>query len=69
VLGLVDTAEGPVAICSHGDVVGALIEALDRRGVPRDDDRVAKGSTWVLTCTRKGVVSAHYESPPRIDDK
>ena len=44
-LALVDAADAPMAICSHGDVIGSLVEALDRRGVPRDDDRVAKGST------------------------
>ena len=64
-LALVDAAEATMAICSHGDVIGSLVEALDRRGVPRDDDRVAKGSTWALTCAADGVVAAHYEPPPR----
>jgi 8-oxo-dGTP diphosphatase len=65
-LALVDTADAPIVICSHGDVVGSLIDALDDRGVPRDDDRLAKGSTWVLTRAATGVVGAHYVPPPRI---
>jgi 8-oxo-dGTP diphosphatase len=64
-LALIDAAESPIAICSHGDVIGAVIEAMDRRGVPRDDDRVAKGSTWVLTRGPDGVVGAHYVPAPR----
>jgi 8-oxo-dGTP diphosphatase len=64
-LALIDAAEAPVAICSHGDVIGDVIVALDRRGVPRDDDRLAKGSTWVLTRDGDAVVSAHYTPPPK----
>jgi phosphohistidine phosphatase SixA len=65
-LAVIDAAESPVAICSHGDVIGAVIESLDHRGVPRDDDRVAKGSTWVLTCRPDGVAAAHYIAAPRV---
>jgi 8-oxo-dGTP diphosphatase len=65
-LAIVDAADAPIVICSHGDVVGALIDALDDRGVPRDDDRLAKGSTWVLTRAAGGVTGAHYVPPPRI---
>jgi 8-oxo-dGTP diphosphatase len=67
-LALIDAAESPIAICSHGDVIGAVVEALDHRGVPRDDDRVAKGSTWVLTRGPGGVVDAHYVPAPRIEE-
>ena len=67
VLALIGDANAPIAICSHGDVIGALIEALDRRGVPRDDDRVAKGSTWVLTHRGGKIVAAHYVPAPRIE--
>jgi phosphohistidine phosphatase SixA len=67
-LALIDTAGSPIAICSHGDVIGAVVEALDHRGVPRDDDRVAKASTWVVTCGPDGVVDAHYVPAPRIEE-
>ena len=35
VLALLDAADAPIAICSHGDVIGELLEALDERDVPR----------------------------------
>ena len=66
-LALVDAADAPIAICSHGDVIGELIEALDERDVPRDDDRMAKGSTWVLTRRGRNIVDAHYVPPPKAD--
>jgi 8-oxo-dGTP diphosphatase len=66
-LALVDAADAPIAICSHGDVIGELIDALDRRDVPRDDDRLAKGSTWVLTRRGRDIVDAHYVPVPKGD--
>ena len=63
-LDLVESATAPIALCSHGDVIESLVTTLARRGVPLDDDRAAKGSTWVLTRTRQGIVAAHYV-PPR----
>lgn len=40
---------GPVAACSHGDVIWGVLECLERRGVDlgRDPD-VPKGSVWIL---------------------
>jgi broad specificity phosphatase PhoE len=38
-----------VLLCSHGDVIGALITSVRRRGIHlTDPPRWAKGSTWVL---------------------
>jgi len=68
VLALVDAADAPIAICSHGDVIGELIDALDRRKIPRDDDRMAKGSTWVLTRKGRDIVGAHYVPVPKGDE-
>jgi 8-oxo-dGTP diphosphatase len=68
VLALVDAADAPIAICVHGDVIDGLIVALDRRDVPRDDDRMAKGSTWVLTRKGCNVVDAHYVPVPKGDE-
>ena len=43
-----ESAPGTV-LCSHGDVIGDLVERLaDRRLVDRRDARWAKGSTWVV---------------------
>jgi 8-oxo-dGTP diphosphatase len=63
VLDLVASATAPIAVCSHGDVLETLVATLGRRGVPLDDDRAAKGSTWVLTRTRHDIVAAHYVPP------
>ena len=67
-LAIVEHATAPLALCSHGDVIGDLMDVLHRRGVPLDDDRVAKGSTWTLTVGAGAVVAAHYVPAPRIDD-
>jgi len=67
-LALVTRADTPIAICTHGDVVGELIDELDRRDVPRDDDRIAKGSTWVLTRRGRDIVDAHYVPAPKRAD-
>lgn len=41
--------EQPVALCSHGDVIGALIIDLEHRGVDLGPDpRWPKASVWVL---------------------
>jgi phosphohistidine phosphatase SixA len=50
------TAEAPTTVlCSHGDVVEAVLDAL---GVARND-YTRKGATWVLTAD-----GAHHLPPP-----
>jgi broad specificity phosphatase PhoE len=66
-LTIIETAPGPLVLCSHGDVIGDLLVTLDRRGVPLDDDRCAKGSTWALTVRDGSVVAAHYVPAPKAD--
>jgi 8-oxo-dGTP diphosphatase len=63
-LDLVEHATAPLVLCSHGDVIGDLMHHLDRRGVPLDDDRIEKGSTWVLQVEEGEVVKARYLPPP-----
>ena len=63
-LALVEQAEAPITLCSHGDVIGDLIQHLAARGVPLDDDRIEKGSTWVLQVEEGEVVKARYLHPP-----
>jgi broad specificity phosphatase PhoE len=63
-LALVRQATVPIALCSHGDVIGDLMFALARSGVPVDDDRIEKGSTWVLQVEDGEVVKARYLPPP-----
>jgi len=68
-------AAGPLAIdrelgqvdavlCSHGDVIPDLLDALLRRGIRlKDDLRWQKGSTWVLTRDGEGFAKGHYLPP------
>jgi 8-oxo-dGTP diphosphatase len=63
-LELVEHATGPIALCSHGDVIGDLMHHLAARGVPLDDDRIEKGSTWLLRVEEGEVVKARYLPPP-----
>jgi broad specificity phosphatase PhoE len=51
-------------LCSHGDVIGALLHHFERAGVPLHDDRMEKGSTWVLDVDAGAVVGARYLPPP-----
>jgi 8-oxo-dGTP diphosphatase len=52
-------------LCSHGDVIGALLEHLrDRPGVRMEGDAFEKGSTWALEVEAGGVVAARYVEPP-----
>lgn len=63
-LALIENAKEPLVLCSHGDVIGELMHHLEQRGVPLDDDRIEKGSTWVLQVEDGEVVKAHYLPPP-----
>jgi 8-oxo-dGTP diphosphatase len=63
-LELIEQAKRPIALCSHGDVIGDLMHHLSRRGVPLDDDRIEKGSTWLLRVEDGEVVKARYLPPP-----
>ena len=64
-LALVEHATEPIALCSHGDVIGEVLTLLDRRGVPLDAAALQKGSTWRLTVFDGAVVAGHYDPPPR----
>jgi 8-oxo-dGTP diphosphatase len=63
-LALVEQATAPILLCSHGDIIGDLMHALEKRGVPLDDDRIEKGSTWALQVEEGEVVKARYLPPP-----
>ncbi len=56
---------GPAALCSHGDVIPDLLEALVRRGTNlKDEPRWQKASTWVLTRDGDGFSKGRYVPPP-----
>ena len=62
-LSLIEHTEHPLALCSHGDIIGDVMNTLSRRGVVLDDHRVAKASAWVLTVEDGTVTGAHYIGP------
>jgi broad specificity phosphatase PhoE len=54
------------AVCSHGDVIFALLHALARDGLELPSDHeCAKGSTWVLHARKGRYASARYLPPLR----
>ena len=64
VLELLAAIGAPVVLCSHGDVLGDVLHAVNRRGVELDSDRIEKGSTWELTIDGGEITRARYEPPP-----
>ncbi|MEP6624149.1 MAG: phosphoglycerate mutase family protein [Acidimicrobiia bacterium] len=63
-MAIIEAATGATVLCSHGDVIGDVLTLIARRGIPLDDDRLAKASMWKLTVTEGTIRSAHYVSPP-----
>jgi hypothetical protein len=51
-------------LCTHGDVLLNLLTHFARRGVAVDDDRMEKGSVWVLDVVDGEVRAATYVPPP-----
>ena len=66
VLRLTDELAGTsVALCSHGDVIPDLLDALARQGTRlKDDLRWQKASTWVLTWDGDRLAKGRYLPPP-----
>ncbi len=52
------------ALCSHGDVLGNLLNHYAQSGVVLQDDRLEKASIWVLETVDGVVRSARYVAPP-----
>jgi len=58
-------APGSAVLCSHGDVIPSLLDALseaDNVDLP-EDAPFAKGSTWELRTEGRRVCGAHYLAP------
>jgi 8-oxo-dGTP diphosphatase len=56
---------GDVALCTHGDIIPPVLEALSRQGADLDgSDKTAKGSTWILEVKKGKVVRGRYLDPP-----
>jgi len=55
----------PAAICSHGDVIPDLLDALLADGLKvKDELRWQKASTWVLTWDGARFTKGRYVPPP-----
>jgi phosphohistidine phosphatase SixA len=67
VLALIDKfAHEDVVLCTHGDVVGDLLDHLASRGVPLGDTiKLEKGSTWVLGIEAGEITGGRYLPPPK----
>ena len=62
---LPDLEAAGAALCSHGDVIGAVVGVLIERGLAdRATARWAKGSTWLLGLEAGKLTSARYLPPP-----
>jgi 8-oxo-dGTP diphosphatase len=64
---LTEVARTDTVVCSHGELIGALLFRLREQGVPvpRGADS-AKGSAWLLDTTGGAVVGARYLPPLRV---
>ena len=63
---LVDSAPNHSVLCSHGDVIPAVIDALMARGLAiKGEPDWRKGSTWVLDRKRGEWAKARAIPPPR----
>ncbi len=61
-------AEGTAAVlCSHGDVIPALVGDLERRGLTSDGNVAsAKAGTFILDTRRGEITHALYVPPPDV---
>lgn len=53
-----------VVLCTHGDVLGDLIDHAERHGVRLDGEGYEKGCTWELELEAGAIVSARYVPAP-----
>jgi phosphohistidine phosphatase SixA len=51
-------------LCTHGDVIENMLGYLREHEVPLDDDRLEKGSIWVLETNDTEITAGHYTPPP-----
>ncbi|MFN8026509.1 MAG: phosphoglycerate mutase family protein [Acidimicrobiia bacterium] len=58
--------DAPVALCSHGDVLGDILQHYLDQGVDLQGDRVEKASIWVLHVNDGDVRAATYLPPPAV---
>ena len=61
-----ESAEAPTVLCSHGDIIPAVVLALADRGMALQGSRDwKKASTWVLESVDGRFTRARYIPPPK----
>jgi 8-oxo-dGTP diphosphatase len=66
---LQDPAVGDALLCSHGELIGAVLRRLAADGRMGDGElQWPKGSTWVLTVDDRRVRQSQYLPPLRVQD-
>lgn len=56
-----------VVACSHGDVIGGVLERLDERGTPLEGGlQWPKASTWILDVEDGLIVRGRLVPPPEV---
>jgi 8-oxo-dGTP pyrophosphatase MutT (NUDIX family) len=64
-LGMVRTIPGPSLLCTHGDVMAEIIDAVTRAHPIEGAVGWKKGATWILERDGGDLVAARYVPPPR----
>ena len=68
VLDLLDTLPEGAVVCSHGDVIPAILAALEDRGLRiHGEPQWQKASVWVLERDGKHFATASAWPPPLVD--
>jgi 8-oxo-dGTP diphosphatase len=57
-------ADEDAVLCTHGDVMGELLQHAERNGVRLDGDGMEKAATWVLELESGSIVGARYVAAP-----
>lgn len=64
---LAAASDGVPVLCTHGDVIWAIVELLDAAGVPLAGPLDAKkGSIWVLETRSGSIPAARYIPPGKV---
>ena len=68
ILELLESCPDNAVLCSHGDMIPMVVEALERRGMTVTGMRDSrKASVWVLERQNGVIVRGHAWPPPTID--
>jgi 8-oxo-dGTP pyrophosphatase MutT (NUDIX family)/phosphohistidine phosphatase SixA len=65
VMGVVRSIAGPSVLCTHGDVVVDVVQAVERLHPIEGSRGWKKGATWILERDAGEPIRARYVAPPR----